>query len=179
MICFVVGGSKSGKSSYGEREAIRLGNKDDLYYIATMKPYDKEDEERIRAHIKQREGFGFKTIEQYRDIERIVSNTSNTSTILIDSITSLLTNEMFFEEEMNDNSSIKIVKGIKKIAQFFDNVVIISDYVFSDSIIYDQYTEQFRRELGNINIEIAKISDKVVECIFVNIQVHKNIEENQ
>ncbi|WP_294341221.1 bifunctional adenosylcobinamide kinase/adenosylcobinamide-phosphate guanylyltransferase [uncultured Clostridium sp.] len=179
MICFVVGGSKSGKSSYGEREAIRLGNKDDLYYIATMKPYDKEDEERIRAHIKQREGFGFKTIEQYRDIERIVSNTSNTSTILIDSITSLLTNEMFFEEEMNDNSSIKIVKGIKKIAQFFDNVVIISDYVFSDSIIYDQYTEQFRRELGNINIEIAKISDKVVECIFGNIQVHKNIEENQ
>ncbi|MBU5315319.1 bifunctional adenosylcobinamide kinase/adenosylcobinamide-phosphate guanylyltransferase [Clostridium bornimense] len=179
MICFVVGGSKSGKSSYGEREAIRLGNKDDLYYIATMKPYDKEDEERIRAHIKQREGFGFKTIEQYRDIERIVSNMSNTSTILIDSITSLLTNEMFFEEEMNDNSSIKIVKGIKKIAQFFDNVVIISDYVFSDSIIYDQYTEQFRRELGNINIEIAKISDKVVECIFGNIQVHKNIEENQ
>ena len=179
MICFVVGGSKSGKSSYGEREAIRLGNKDDLYYIATMKPYDKEDEERIRAHIKQREGFGFKTIEQYRDIERIVSNTSNTSTILIDSITSLLTNEMFFEKEMNDNSSIKIVKGIKKIAQFFDNVVIISDYVFSDSIIYDQYTEQFRRELGNINIEIAKISDKVVECIFGNIQVHKNIEENQ
>ena len=179
MICFVVGGSKSGKSSYGEREAIRLGNKDDLYYIATMKPYDKEDEERIRAHIKQREGFGFKTIEQYRDIERIVINMSNTSTILIDSITSLLTNEMFFEEEMNDNSSIKIVKGIKKIAQFFDNVVIISDYVFSDSIIYDQYTEQFRRELGNINIEIAKISDKVVECIFGNIQVHKNIEENQ
>ena len=86
---------------------------------------------------------------------------------------------MFFEEEMNDNSSIKIVKGIKKIVQFFDNVVIISDYVFSDSIIYDQYTEQFRRELGNINIEIAKISDKVVECIFGNIQVHKNIYENQ
>ena len=44
MIILVVGGSKSGKSMLGQRLAKKLESKDsNLYYIATMKPYDKED----------------------------------------------------------------------------------------------------------------------------------------
>ena len=48
MIILVVGGSKSGKSMLGQRLAKKLESKDsNLYYIATMKPYDKEDIKRI------------------------------------------------------------------------------------------------------------------------------------
>ena len=95
MIYFIVGGSKSGKSSYGEKEAIKLCKNGNLYYIATMNPYDKEDEERIKIHRRQRDGLGFKTIEQYRNIEEVLFKVNNSSTIFIDSSTSLLTNEMF------------------------------------------------------------------------------------
>ena len=43
MTIFVVGGSKSQMSNYGELIAEKLFNKGNLYYLATMKPYDDED----------------------------------------------------------------------------------------------------------------------------------------
>ncbi|CDM68314.1 putative Cobalbumin biosynthesis protein [Clostridium bornimense] len=179
MIYFIVGGSKSGKSFYGEKEAIKLCKNSELYYIATMNPYDKEDEKRIETHRRQRDGLGFKTIEQYRDIEEILLKVNYSSTIFIDSITSLLTNEMFLENEIIEKPSRKIIDGIKKVVESASNVVIISDYIFSDSIIYDKYTEEFKKELGYINIKIANMADKVVECFFGNVYVHKDIEENK
>ena len=39
-----------------------------LYYLATMIPVDDEDRARIKRHLKEREGWGFETIEQGQDI---------------------------------------------------------------------------------------------------------------
>ena len=96
MNYLIIGGAKSGKSHIGEEIALRL-NKDKVIYIATMKPYDKEDEKRIEIHIKNREGLNFITIEKQRDIQDLIYKINNDDTVLLDSITSLLTNEMFFE----------------------------------------------------------------------------------
>ncbi len=49
MNYLVIGGSKSGKSNISEQIALEL-NKDKVIYIATMKPFDIEDEERIKNH---------------------------------------------------------------------------------------------------------------------------------
>ena len=63
MNYLILGGSKSGKSMYGQNLARDIYNGDGkLYYVATMKPCDKEDEERIQNHIKARLGYGFHTI---------------------------------------------------------------------------------------------------------------------
>ena len=39
-----------------------------LYYLATMIPVDDEDRARIARHLSEREGWGFETIEQGRNI---------------------------------------------------------------------------------------------------------------
>ena len=54
------------------------------------------------------------------------------------------------------NTSEKIFDGIKKLSSKDINLVIVTDYLFSDSILYDDYTEAFRREIGKININLAK-----------------------
>ena len=71
MRIFISGGCKNGKSYYAQRlaKAQCIGN--GLYYIATMKPVDAEDDERIARHRRERDGFGFTTVEQPFDIENI------------------------------------------------------------------------------------------------------------
>ena len=182
MICLVIGGAKSGKSMYAQNLSKELENESgNLYYVATMNPYDLEDLKRIENHLKEREGYGFETIEVQRNIGSIASEIEKKDTLLIDSLTSIVTNEMFNLDEFNENVKSNIINGIKSISDVALNVIMVSDYISSDSIHYDNYTEKFRKELGNLNRELAKASDVVIECIFNNIIIHKgkNLLENK
>ena len=172
MNCLIIGGSKSGKSEVGEKIALTL-NKDKVIYVATMKPFDKEDKERIRKHIKNREGFNFVTLEIERNIHEINKSINQEDTILIDSITSLLTNEMFIENDIIKNPSINILSGLKQIMLKAKNTLIVSDYIFNDAIDYDEITKTFQKELAIINRELAEICENVIECSFSNVKYHK------
>lgn len=174
MVIFIVGGSKSGKSMLAQDISKNIeNNKGNLYYIATMKPYDDEDILRIQNHIDEREGYNFKTIEKNKDIIDINHKFKFEDTVLLDSVTALLTNEMFSENNINTNVYKKIIEHIRVLKEKVQNLVIVSDYLFSDSIIYDECTENFRKELGKINIEVAKFSDVVIEMSFKNKIIHK------
>ena len=174
MITFVVGGAKSGKSMFAQDLAKALERDNGrLYYIATMNPYDLEDVKRIENHLKEREGYGFETIEETLYMEKAAERFNKKDTVLIDSITSLVTNSMFKGMEFIKDVNKSIIKGVKEITNKADNIVIVSDYLFSDSIEYDCYTENFRRELGLINKEIARVADVVIECSFGNVIYHK------
>lgn len=175
MNYLVIGSSKSGKSEVGERIALSL-NKYKVVYIATMIPYDKEDEERINKHIENRIGLNFKTIEKERNLHEIIRYIEASDTILIDSITSLLTNEMFIGKKIIKNPSISIICGLEEIMDKAQNTIIISDYIFNDSIKYDEITEGYKKELAIINKRLAKHCDKVIECTFSNMKYHKWVE---
>jgi len=157
-----------------QRRSVSRVSLGKVVYIATMKAYDKEDEERIQRHIEKREGLNFITLEVQRNLHEIVNNFEVKDTILIDSITSLLTNEMFIGNEIIKNPSINILNGLKKIMNKAENIVIISDYIFNDSIEYDEVTESFKKELAIINKELVKISDKVIECSFGSVKYLKS-----
>ena len=73
MIVFISGGAKNGKSSFAQDLAVRLARGGKRYYIATMIPCDEEDRDRIRHHIADRDGLGFETLEQGRDIARCLT----------------------------------------------------------------------------------------------------------
>ena len=154
MIVLIIGGAKSSKSSYAEFYSSNLSKKGKgkLYYLATMNPYDSEDLKRIENHLKNREKYDFKTIEKHRNLNEIFYKFSKEDTVLLDSLTSLVTNEMFVGKEFNESVHSNI--GIK----------------------YDSYTESFKRELGKINCELASFSDVVIEASFGNLIFHKGEE---
>lgn len=189
MIVLVVGGAKSGKSMFAQNLSKSLneslknpisGQLDGeierevgkLYYVATMNPYDLEDLKRIENHLREREGYGFNTIEETLNMSKVSSLIKEEDTVLIDSITSLVTNYMFRGKEFYKDVSDDILSGILEIINNSKNVVIVSDYLFSDSIQYDCYTENFRKEIGVVNRKLAKIADTVVECSYGNIIYH-------
>ena len=96
MRVFISGGCKNGKSYYAQRVAKSAGAP--LYYIATMIPHDHEDDARILRHRKERENWGFETIECGRDIQNVLNNADQNGSFLLDSVTALLSNEMFAPE---------------------------------------------------------------------------------
>ena len=178
MIILLVGGSKSGKSIAAQKYSKIVENKNGaLYYLATMKASDLEDRNRIERHLLERKGWGFKTIEKDKDLKDIIDNLNNKDTILLDSITSLVTNEMFNDGSFIINVSDKILNEIKLINKRVENLIIVTDYLFSDGIIYDNYTESFRREMGKLNINLASIADVVIEYSFNNEIIHKGRKE--
>ncbi|OOM60496.1 bifunctional adenosylcobalamin biosynthesis protein CobU [Clostridium beijerinckii] len=172
----IIGGSKSGKSEVGEKIALTL-SRNKVIYIATMNPYDKEDEDRIEIHKKSREGLNFKTLEVTRDLDSVINTINCKDTVLIDSITSLLTNEMFNANDIIKNPSHKILNDIKQVMNNVKNVVIVSDYIFNDAIQYDEITENFKKELAIINRGLTKYCENVIECSFGLIKYIKHEEK--
>ena len=176
MKILIIGGSKSGKTSYAQDIASNLKKDGKLYYVATMKPYDDEDSIRIKNHIDDRKNYDFETLEVQKNIETIIDILNKKDVALIDSITALLCNEMFLKEGTRENCSSFIVEGLKRISNNLKHIVVVSDYLFSDSKIYDEYTNKFMKELALSYRELANEFDVVIECNYKNIYFHKGKE---
>ena len=164
----VIGGSGSGKSEYAENLIRKLhGNTQNnkLYYIATMKPYGKEAAMRIKRHHKLREGKGFITVECYNNIGNC--NIDSNSNVLLECMSNLAANEMF-DNCIKDKEDVyyEICKGTDKLKNKASNLVIVTNNIFDDGIIYDKSTMEYIELLGMINRYLAKISDKVIEVIY-------------
>ena len=175
MTVFITGGVRSGKSGIAQKIALQLSS-GKHYYVATMIPVDADDRERIRMHLLDRQGMGFQTIEQGREIEKCLCIIDSEATILLDSVTALLMNELYLPENdyaPDEQAARRICQGLKTIADTCCNVVFVSDYLFSDARHYDASTECFRRSLGQIHCFLAQICDTVLEISSGHISIHK------
>ena len=76
-------------------------------------------------------------------------------------------NEMFDTEEPAGSEQVaeKIVTQIGVLAQETEELVIVTNNVFEDGIVYDASTMEYLRALGSINVRLAERSDVVVEGI--------------
>ena len=174
---FISGGCKNGKSYYAQRLAAKQWNAlsaSPLYYIATMKPADAEDDLRIARHKTDREGWGFITVEQPARIEGILEKCDSGGSFLLDSLTALLANEMFPPGGgVNERAAENIERGLACILDVIGDIVIVSDYIYSDAIIYDPLTELFRKSLAGLDRAAAKACDAVVEVTYSAVVMHK------
>ncbi len=174
MKVLILGGTKSGKSLLAQDIAVSI-NKKPLYYVATMSPCDSEDMARINRHIKERHGLGFTTVEQANNIHEICKNCAKNGAFLIDSITALLSNEMFLGEYI-ENAAQKVAFGVLEILTCFEDIVLVSDILHADAAIYDDMTENYRKSLGYLHKMCADKCDVVLEVCSGNIIVHKGKE---
>ena len=171
MSTYISGGCKNGKSFYAQRVA-RAGGKP-LYYIATMIPHDEEDLARIRRHRDERAGWGFETLECGRDILRCLDRADPKGSFLLDSVTALLSNEMFTADGVDSDAPRRIAEALERFVGRAPNTVMVSDYIFSDALLYDGLTEAYRRGLADIDRHMAARCDNVIEVVGGQFIVHK------
>ncbi len=195
MLTVISGGSGSGKSAYAENYICDIVSKYDCcnkYYIATMKVYDDEGQKKVDRHRSLREGKSFVTIEQPNDIEKIPlklinkenidlnksycstfeQNTICNNTALLECMSNLVANEMFATDENGQSKIIppsavcnKIISGIETINKCLDDLVIVTNNVFEDGVLYDDTTMQYIEALGLVNQQIATMADHVIEVV--------------
>lgn len=166
MIVFLTGGAKNGKSSYAQDLAVKLAHGGKRYYIATMIPCDEEDRERIRRHIADRDGLGFETIEQGRNVAECLQKADVNGSFLLDSVTALLLNELYPDPTtwaLDFSAPERCERGLLELCRKVSNIVLVSDYIYSDAAKYSEETEVFRRGLARLDRSLAKIADTVIE----------------
>lgn len=173
MNILISGGCKNGKSYFAQNLAkMQAACGRPLYYIATMNPVDEEDQARILRHRKERDGWGFTTIEKGTGIGSVEADFSGS--FLLDSVTALLSNEMFQRDGTIDQSAhLRIADELTNLIGKCRNMVFVSDYIYSDAERYDTLTECYRKGLAWIDRSLARNCDAVIEVAYGRVQILK------
>ena len=107
MTTLITGGSKCGKSRYGEKILDNFRGR--KIYIATMQPFGEEAHEAIARHRFQRHGKGFETLEIYRDLHK--TDLPEHCGVLLECLGNLCANEMFSGGKISGTAD-RIINGI-------------------------------------------------------------------
>ena len=173
MYCLVTGGAGSGKSEYAESLALSFCDKaGSMFYIATMYPYDDEEtKRRIQRHRSLREGKGFVTIERPFEISKVLDEIKASPdheydglkdvVVLLEDLTNLYANECY----QTDGHPHEIVAPLRELAANVKALIVVSNELYCDGILYPEETLGFLRELSMINRDIAHDADKVYEVV--------------
>lgn len=168
MMTLIIGGSGSGKSSYAENYIMLRSDEKQKYYLATMQVFDEEGLKKIERHKILRKGKGFFTIEQPTDIQNAVKKMrGGEKTALVECMSNLTANEMFSKELPRTAKQVteEIVRGIKELKENLSHLVIVSNNVFEDGMVYDETTMEYMKAMGSINERLASMADEVVEVV--------------
>ena len=176
MTCFISGGAKNGKSTLAQDLAVALSKGGKLYYVATMISSGKEDDDRIRRHIADRDGMGFETVECFRNIMDCLKTADKDGVFLVDSVTALIQNSLFPVEnnyEIDLSAADRCADELVEFAKTVRHAVFVSDYIYSDAEMFSESTEQYRKCLASIDRRLAKVCNTVVEVSAGQPIIHK------
>ena len=158
MIVLLTGGSGCGKSTYAEK-LIAAMPEDKRVYIATMQVYDEESVRRVARHRAQRADKGFETIERPKDLAGLCLAPG--ATALLEDLPNLLANEMF-----DGGDWTRILPGLRALAARCENLVMVTNDVFADGVIYPSSTDEYLRRLARINAGAAALADYAAEVVY-------------
>ncbi|OGR15360.1 MAG: bifunctional adenosylcobinamide kinase/adenosylcobinamide-phosphate guanylyltransferase [Desulfobacterales bacterium RIFOXYA12_FULL_46_15] len=162
-ITFVIGGCRSGKSSFALDEANRIAKKN-KYFIATSLPLDSEMEKRVEKHQKER-GKDWQTIEEPVLIhEKINEYSGKAGVILIDCLTLWLSNLLSQSYDPAGISEL-LEKFEKALLNCRCPVFLVSNEVGLGIVPENKIAREFRDLAGMIHQRMAKLSDRVVMTI--------------
>ena len=164
MLILISGQADSGKSLYAETRLSEFRSSPKIY-LAMSKIVDEEMRERVKKHQAMRSGKGFITVEKTQNLGRLEIPTG--SAIMIESLTAWTANEMFTETGVKESGHVvtKILSDLSRLLEHAENIVIVSDDIFSDGVEYDALTEEYVKTLALLTVKIAEIADEVVEFV--------------
>jgi adenosylcobinamide kinase/adenosylcobinamide-phosphate guanylyltransferase len=154
-VTLVLGGARSGKSSYSERSAIATGLQ--KHYVATGRAYDEEMEARIATHRKDR-GEGWITHETPVDLTATLGSVDAPGrVILVDCLTLWLTNLMMAETDI-DAASVSLLTYLLDCSA---RIILVSNEVGLGIVPENRMAREFRDHAGRLHQRIAADADEV------------------
>lgn len=155
-IIFVIGGAKSGKSSFALEKAGAFPGK--KAYVATAQPLDDEMKERIERHKAQR-GKDWDTFEEPIRMARVLKQMGREySTGVIDCLTLWISNLLIGSENLEEevDAFLALLKN-----RDCTNLFIVSNEVGMGIVPDNALSRRFRDRAGYLNQQVAAIADEV------------------
>lgn len=169
MMTLVIGGAASGKSEYAE--SLLLYAPGPRYYIATMQPFGEEALARIRRHQAMRAQKQFETVECYTNLTAV--RLPKRGAVLLECMSNLTANERYASEGAGEHAYEAILCGIDSLRKQSEQLVIVSNEVFTGGNQYVGDTDEYLRLLAEINRAIAARADAVCEVVCGCVQYCK------
>lgn len=73
---------------------------------------------------------------------------------------------MYNKNRCRENAVAEIIRGIRILKGKCENLVIVSNEIFSDGNKYDVDTEDYIKNLAIINKELSIMADEVIEIVY-------------
>ena len=159
-ITFVIGGCRSGKSTYAMQTAEKVTAEQKIF-IATCVPQDDEMKRRVARHQKER-SQNWVTVEAPQDLpEAILQNSRRGDVILVDCLTLWVSNLLIEtgDEKKTEDTISQLIEVLEKA---ICPIVLVSNEVGTGIVPENQLARQFRDITGWVNQAVAKCANKVV-----------------
>ena len=161
MLTLVLGGAASGKSACAESLVLKTGLP--RYYLATMQVWDAECAARVEKHRKMRAQKQFETLECPLHLDRLAL--PGRGTVLLEDLGNLVANELYSPGGAGKHTAEAVLAGLERLAAGCDNLIVVSNEVFSGGADYAGDTDQYLLALAQVNNAFAARADNVCRVV--------------
>lgn len=154
QLVFVIGGARSGKSSFAEARVRDLAPP--WIYLATAQAFDDEMRARIDRHRAQR-GEGWQTVEAPHDLAGALRAAPADAPVLVDCLTLWLTNRLLAEADLPAERATLVDALIARRAPTF----VVSNEVGLGIVPDNALSRRFRDEAGFLHQAVAAAAREV------------------
>lgn len=166
---FILGGARSGKSTYALNLAKNI--EENVLFVATATPSDEFMEERIRRH-KQERPAGWETLEVTKDVGKAIMGLAGKFDVVIIDCLTVLAGSRIIElpENVGEVDAWEALKpeidGIINAWEALDSTfIIVSNEVGLGVVPATNIGCTYRDALGRANYQVAKNATDVVMMI--------------
>ena len=157
----VLGGAASGKSEYAESLVLKTALP--RYYLATMQVWDAECAARVEKHRKMRAEKQFETLECPLHLDHLAL--PGRGTVLLEDLGNLVANELYSPGGAGKHTAEAVLAGLERLAAGCDNLIVVSNEVFSGGADYAGDTDQYLLALAQVNNAFAARADNVCRVV--------------
>ena len=153
-ITLVLGGARSGKSTFAESLARCHGQQ---VYIATAERVDDEMAHRIEVHRRQR-GADWRTVEAPIDLAEAIRQESTPNIcLLVDCLTVWLGNLMYYGREI-DTAQDALLDALTEVS---GPAILVANEVGLGIVPDNAAARTFRDYAGRLNQAVARLAERV------------------
>ena len=153
----ILGGARSGKSSYAEKLASDSGL--EVIYVATATVWDDEMQSRVDHHRKQRPNH-WPVVEEPCELAEVLKREARDNRcLLVDCLTLWVTNLLCHEDK--DLWPKKRTELLDILPELPGRIVMVSNEVGMGIVPMGELSRQFVDESGRLHQSIARIADRV------------------
>jgi adenosylcobinamide kinase/adenosylcobinamide-phosphate guanylyltransferase len=159
-LTLILGGARSGKSSFAEALAQKRGG-NDVLFVATAEARDDEMRARIEQHRAVRHA-GWKTLEAPMAVARALKSAGRANLVLLDCATLWTSNVLGAEEKAATKTMMREIEELLAWYQASTSeMIIVSNEVGMGIVPANELGRAYRDLLGAVNRKFAESADEV------------------